>query len=141
MDSGSRGVELCTALYDLNFSMVPNTTKTYISHNGESLIDLVFFRAGKKQNLEVKNLTVHQTHLRKHAQIRFNLHIRNIQSSSESRPSGIPRKLDVDNLQTCPAALRLDNCIAERNLEGAMSSMKDCISSSVQTRRKKWYKP
>ena len=141
MDSGSRGVELCTALHDLNFSMVPNTAKTYIGHNGESLIDLVFFRAGKKQNLEVKNLTVHQTQLRKHAQIRFNLHVRNIQTSNESRPSGIARKLDVENLQTCPAALRLDNCIAEGNLEGAMSSMKECIASSLQTRRKKWYKP
>ena len=148
MDAGTRGVELCEGLQNLDLSRIlchsrPNARPdyTYLGPNGDSTIDLIFTRNGRGTKIHATDLKIHHTYFRKHGQLIFNVCNSSQIVAPLVRKKGIRRTIDMGALRSNPAVDDLRKSIADKDVETATSNMEMCLTSAIPQSKRSYNKP
>ena len=141
LDQGDRGNELLTFMNRSGYSLRNNaTTPTYISPNGQSVIDLIFISSGSSVGITVRNVAVNHSLYRKHSQLRFPIEIAKQAEKHMVRKTQISRRLDAEKLERLIGSSDLHRELEEANIDETVRSITRCLTESITARKRKHHK-
>lgn len=138
IDQGNRGKTLIEHLITLGFELVNNTSeKTYISPQGESLIDLLFIKTNRGDHS--KGITrVHCDPIRKHQRIVLNWKlVKRIPEFHITQQKKLSRRLDLFKLANLTDLTKADLILKQGHLENGNNIILNIIQSCAINRELK----